>query len=229
MYLGFCGYSDSGKTTMICEVLDRLKEYRVAVVKHVPHGVDVKGKDSARFREHGAREVVLLGKEEMHIKDGSSLFAVLKELRDYDVLLVEGFKKYKFLRKVCLGDAPCEGCIMHDPDVEEVVEYIKREVEIERIQNELPNFNCGECSHRNCREMAEAIYRGEDNFKNCRYWNPNAVISVKVNGKEIYMGRFAQDVVVGTLTGLLSSFKGVGDVEEVEIRYRRKIKIENSQ
>ncbi len=222
MYLGFCGYSDSGKTTLICQVLDRLKDYRVAVVKHTPHKVDMKGKDSARFREHGAKEVVLLGEEEVHIKDGTSLFSVLKALDDYDVILVEGFKSYKFLRKVCLGDAPCEGCILHNPDVEDVVEYIKKEVEIERIQKELPNFNCGECSHRNCREMAEAIYRGKDEFRNCRYWNPHALISVKVNGKEIYMGRFAQDVVVGTLSGLLSSFKGVEKIEEVEIRFRMK-------
>ncbi len=218
MYLGFCGYSDSGKTTMICDVLDRLKNYRVAVIKHTPHGVDMRGKDSMRFREHGAEEVVLLGREEVRIRDATSLFSVLKSLDDYDVILVEGFKEYKFLRKVCLGDAPCEGCIMHDPNVEDVVEYIRKVVEIERIQRELPNFNCGECSHRNCKEMAEAIYRGEDEFKNCRYWNPNAVVSVKVNGKEIYMGKFAQDVVMNTIVGLLSSFKGVEEIKKVEIK-----------
>ncbi len=222
MFLGICGYSNSGKTTMITEIIRQLKGYKIAVVKHTPHGVDMEGKDSARFRDAGAEEVVLLGEEEIHIRDPSSLFSILKSLEDYDVILVEGFKKYKYLPKICLGDAECEGCIMRDPEMEEVLAYIRREVEIERIMKELPNFNCGECNHRNCREMAEAIYRGEDEFRNCRYWNPKAVISVKVNGKEIYMGRFAQDIVIKTISGMLSAFKGVGNIEEVEIKYRVK-------
>ncbi len=224
MYLGICGYSNSGKTALICEIIEHLKDYSVAVVKHTPHGIDLEGKDSDRFKESGAREVVLLNEDRVHFKQSASLFEVLKELEGYDVVLVEGFKKYKFLPKVCLGDAPCEACVMRDPDLDEVLEYIEREVEVERIMRQLPNFNCGECSHRNCREMAEAIYHGEDDFSGCRYWNPDAVISVKVNGREIYMGRFAQDVVVGTISGLLSSFKGVGEIEEVEIRYRKKTK-----
>ncbi len=222
MYLGICGYSNSGKTTMISEIIEKLREYRIAVVKHTPHGVDMEGKDSARFRESGAKEVVLVGEEEIHIKEPASLFSVLKELQDYDIVLVEGFKKYKYLPKICLGEAECEGCIMRDPEIEEVLEYIGRELAIERIMKELPNFNCGECDHRNCREMAEAIYGGKDEFKNCRYWNPNALISVRVNGKEIYMGRFAQDIVIKTLSGMLSAFKGVEDIQEVEIRYRVK-------
>ena len=221
MFLGFCGSSNSGKTTMICELIEKLKDYKVAVVKHTPHGIDVEGKDSERFKEAGAGEVVLLNSEAVHFRRGESLYRVLKSLRDYDVILVEGFKKYKFLPKVCLG-MECDNCVLKNPMVDEVLEYIEREVAIEKIMRELPNFNCGECSHKNCREMAEAIYRGEDDFKGCRYWNPDAVISVKVNGKDIYMGKFAQDVVVKTINGLLSAFKGTGEIKEVEIRYRLK-------
>ncbi len=207
---------------MIVELLQRLKDYKIAVVKHTPHGIDMQGKDSKRFREAGAMEVVLLGDEQVHIKNASSLFSVLKYLRDYDIIFVEGFKSYKFLPKICLGDAECENCIMRDPEIDDVIGYIEKEVKIERIMKELPNFNCGECNHRNCREMAEAIYRGEDDFKNCRYWNPNAVISVKVNGEDIYMGKFAQDIVIKTITGMLSAFKGVGNIREVEIKYKVK-------
>ena len=207
---------------MIVELLERLKDYRIAIIKHTPHGIDMQGKDSARFREAGAMEVVLLGDEQVHIKKASSLFSLLKSLENYDIILVEGFKSYKFLPKICLGEAECENCIMRNPNIEDVLNYIEKEVKIERIMKELPNFNCGECNHRNCREMAEAIYNGEDDFKNCRYWNPNAVISVKVNGKDVYMGKFAQDVVIKTITGMLSAFKGVGDIEEVEIKYKVK-------
>jgi molybdopterin-guanine dinucleotide biosynthesis protein B len=223
MYLGFCGPSNSGKTTMICEIIKRANDLKIAVVKHTPHGIDLEGKDSAKFKEAGAEEVVLLNNESVHFRSGESLYGILKGLKNYDVILVEGFKEYKFLPKVCLG-MECENCVLKDPNVEDVLSYIRREIAIERIQRELPNFNCGECNHRNCREMAEAIYRGEDEFKNCRYWNPHALISVKVNGKDIYMGKFAQDVVIKTITGLLSAFKGVDKIEEVEIKYKLKTK-----
>lgn len=221
MILGFCGFSDSGKTTMIVKLVERLKDrYSIAVVKHVSHEIDMRGKDSERFRAVGAKEVVLIGGEEVRIKDPENLFSALKSL-DYDVIFVEGFKKEKFVRKVCLGEADCEGCVMRNPDLDEVLKFVEEEIEVERILAKLPNFNCGECGHRNCEEMARAIHRGEDKFENCRYWNPNALVSVKVNGKEIYMGRFAQDVVMNTIAGLLSSFKGVGKIEDMEIKIKK--------
>ena len=219
MILGFCGHSNSGKTTIIEDLLRELSgEYKIAVVKHTPHGVDIEGKDSRRFREAGAKEVVLLGEEEIRFKDPENLFRVLKSL-DYDVIFVEGFKKEKFVPKVCLQDE-CENCVLRGNDKEEILKYMREEMEVEKILKKLPNFNCGECGHRNCEEMARAIYRGEDKFENCRYWNPNAQISVKVNGKDIYMGRFAQDVAMNTILGLLSSFKGVKEPKEVEIKIR---------
>ncbi len=222
MILGFCGFSDSGKTTMIEKIIETLRDnYSVAVVKHVGHGVDTRGKDSDRFRRVGAKEVVLIGEgEEVIFREPQTLFAVLKSLK-HDVILVEGFKGVKYLKKVCLSDAECEGCIMRNPTVDKVLEHIKREIEVEKILAKLPNFNCGDCGHRNCEEMARAIYRGEDKFENCRYWNPDALVSVRVNGKEIYMGRFAQDVVMNTIAGLLSAFKGVGKIEDVEIKIKK--------
>ncbi len=220
MILGFCGESNSGKTTIIEKLIERFRErYSIAVVKHTPHGVDVQGKDSRRFRDAGAREVILLGDEEVRFKEPDSLFKILHSL-NYDIIFVEGFKTEKFIPKVCFSNG-CMGCVAHGDDENKIINYIEEEIEVEKILKKLPNFNCGECGHKNCEEMARAIYRGEDNFKNCRYWNPNAVISVRVNGKDIYMGKFAQDVVINTIKGLLSSFKGVKEIENVEIKIKK--------
>ena len=95
--------SNSGKTTLIEKLVRILKErgLRVAVVKHASKGftVDQPGKDSWRFREAGADAVMLAGSGEMALMkrmsgepDLADLEAMLKE---FDVVIGEGFKKYK--------------------------------------------------------------------------------------------------------------------------------------
>ncbi len=59
----FVGNSGSGKTSLLEQVVRELKRlgYRVAVVKHAPHGFDIDpvGKDSWRFTQAGSDVVVL--------------------------------------------------------------------------------------------------------------------------------------------------------------------------
>ena len=53
--VAFVGNSNSGKTTLVVQIVGILKKlgYRVATVKHAAHGFDIDrpGKDSYRFRE----------------------------------------------------------------------------------------------------------------------------------------------------------------------------------
>jgi molybdopterin-guanine dinucleotide biosynthesis protein B len=57
------GRSGSGKTSAIASAVEILKGrgVRVAVVKHSHHDIDVKGKDTKRFREAGADLVIFSG------------------------------------------------------------------------------------------------------------------------------------------------------------------------
>ena len=59
----FAGYSNSGKTTLIEQIIPLLRQQglRVSVVKHAHHRFDIDhpGKDSHRHREAGAFEVVI--------------------------------------------------------------------------------------------------------------------------------------------------------------------------
>jgi molybdopterin-guanine dinucleotide biosynthesis protein len=61
--LGIAGFSDSGKTTLICGLIKVLKEkgIRTAVIKHDVHGIseDDGNKDTGRFRQAGACGVIL--------------------------------------------------------------------------------------------------------------------------------------------------------------------------
>jgi molybdopterin-guanine dinucleotide biosynthesis protein len=61
--MGIAGFSDSGKTTLICGLIKVLKEkgIRTAVIKHDVHGIseDDGNKDTGRFRQAGACGVIL--------------------------------------------------------------------------------------------------------------------------------------------------------------------------
>ncbi len=109
---GICGWSGSGKTSLIESVIPHLcnKGLKVAVIKHTDHEIQVDhpGKDSDRLFRSGA-DVFLKGSEEGLVRSRevahSSLAAVLSSLPlKYDLVLVEGHKNLP-LPKVWLVDS----------------------------------------------------------------------------------------------------------------------------
>jgi len=106
--LAVAGPSDSGKTTLVERLVERLREHgRVATVKHLrtDPAVDTEGKDTARHRAAGAD--VTYG-----ITDDAGWFATGRELTlaetlddlapEYDYALVEGYSSVD-LPTVALG------------------------------------------------------------------------------------------------------------------------------
>lgn len=99
-WVGFVGYSDSGKTTVVARMVAIFKQrgYRIAAVKHAAHGydMDVPGKDSWQHYQAGADQVVLAGAEciSMHQRflEPPALIDALSLIKEVDIILVEGFK-----------------------------------------------------------------------------------------------------------------------------------------
>ena len=95
--LGVVGPSDSGKTTLVERLADRLmKRGRVATIKHLTHApeVDTEGKDTARHRAAGAATTYGLTDDEGWFATGEdrTLDDTLDALApDYDYAIVEGF------------------------------------------------------------------------------------------------------------------------------------------
>jgi len=99
---GFVGASGSGKTTLITLILPQLRRrgLRVSTIKHAHHGfeMDRPGKDSARHREAGAQEVMVVSDRgwallsDHRSEDDLSLATLASRMAPVDMLLVEGFK-----------------------------------------------------------------------------------------------------------------------------------------
>ena len=99
---GFAGFSGAGKTTLIEQLIPRfvMEGLKVSLIKHAHHGFDLDkpGKDSFRFRESGALEVMLVSDHRwvlMHELRGQaepSLEEQMARMSPCDLVLVEGFK-----------------------------------------------------------------------------------------------------------------------------------------
>lgn len=100
---GIAGRSGSGKTTLIEAMLPllRARGLKVSVIKHSHHDFEMEppGKDSARFRQAGAQEVMVASPfryaivHELRGAPEPSLQEQLLRLAPADLVLVEGFKQ----------------------------------------------------------------------------------------------------------------------------------------
>lgn len=97
------GTSKSGKTTLIEYLISHLSKegLKIGTIKHVHHlgfSIDVKGKDTWRHSQAGAKIVVSVAPREIAIiKKGETFYQELDEILDLvkdeklDLLIIEGF------------------------------------------------------------------------------------------------------------------------------------------
>ncbi|MEN6341929.1 MAG: molybdopterin-guanine dinucleotide biosynthesis protein MobB [Methanospirillum sp.] len=128
----FAGWSGTGKTTLIEEVIGAAPPSLViGVVKHLggvhPFTLDP-GRDTTRFYERGVRAVVGIDAAKgVTVLRGDTLFAALDRLSDSGcgLALVEGFKSEPFA-KVVIGDLPSDRCVLRNPVAHEVIDALDR-------------------------------------------------------------------------------------------------------
>ena len=104
--ISFIGRSGVGKTTYLEKLIAELKRrgYRVGVVKHDIHGfeIDHPGKDTWRHAQAGADVVCISSREKFALIQKTQrdmpLEEILDQIRDVDIILVEGYKNHSALR-----------------------------------------------------------------------------------------------------------------------------------
>lgn len=99
--IGIIGYSNTGKTTLIEKLLPilRARGLRVSAIKHAHHGFDMDrpGKDSFRYREAGAGQVLIATQQRWALltetpEQPAILEELLAQLAPCDLVIVEGFR-----------------------------------------------------------------------------------------------------------------------------------------
>jgi molybdopterin-guanine dinucleotide biosynthesis protein B len=98
--IGFIGYSNSGKTTLIEKLIPIFRAHglTVSAIKNAHHGFDMDrpGKDSFRYREAGAGQVLISTGQRWALltetPKPSTLDELLQRLDSCDLVIVEGFK-----------------------------------------------------------------------------------------------------------------------------------------
>jgi len=99
--IGIIGYSNTGKTTLIEKLIPLFtaRGLRVAAIKNAHHGFDMDrpGKDSHRYREAGAAQVLIATSQRWALltetpQRPATLEELLGELAPCDLVIIEGFK-----------------------------------------------------------------------------------------------------------------------------------------
>ena len=110
--IGVYGYSNTGKTSIIVELIKKLKEakYKVATIKISDKKInfDTQEKDTYKHAETGANPIVLssLSETDFIIKKNLSIYDIIKYLTNFekiDIIIIEGVKGPD-IPKVRIGD-----------------------------------------------------------------------------------------------------------------------------
>jgi len=126
--IGVIGYSNSGKTTLIERLIPLFRQRGLAVsaIKNAHHGFDMDrpGKDSYRYREAGAGQVLITTAARWAMltetpQRPASLEELLAVLAPCDLVIVEGFKSEGHLPRIeALRTGQLEPPLFpHDPNV----------------------------------------------------------------------------------------------------------------
>jgi molybdopterin-guanine dinucleotide biosynthesis protein B len=126
--IGIIGYSNSGKTTLIEKLIPllRARGLSVSAIKNAHHGFDMDrpGKDSFRYREAGAGQVLIATSRRWALltetPDGATpLEDLMQNLAECDLVIIEGFKSEGHIPRIEVRrSASTEAPIFpHDPNV----------------------------------------------------------------------------------------------------------------
>lgn len=190
--IGFYGVSNSGKTSVIVDLIQQLtkQRFRIATLKKTDKAIsiDKKGSDTWRHGQAGADLVVFSSKNETDFimkksMDSDAILNYIVGFGLYDIIFVEGASNPR-IPKIKLGEIKSrENTIgTYDGNSDAILEVVKME---------------------------------------CKKKQRMPQMSIKVNNTKIPLNDFAMTIIENTIVGMLRSLKDVDVINDVEIRFNR--------
>lgn len=233
------GYKKSGKTEAIEGLVRELvrRGYRVGTVKHVPIGgftLDQPMTDTWKHAQAGSERVVSVSPGEVATleKRKADLSEVLPDFGELDFVIVEGFHRSENVAKIMIARDNDEAAELDDEftvgfighgvrgkpilargDAKALADLVEQ-----RAISLVGNLDCGECGYSSCRSFALAALAGKAPKGGCRALHGG--VELTVNGRKVPLKSFMQDLIAGTIWGMLSSLKGAKG-HEIKIEVRR--------
>jgi molybdopterin-guanine dinucleotide biosynthesis protein B len=236
------GFKASGKTRVVEAIVRELRDrgYVVGTLKHTTEDVllDTPGKDTWRHREAGAGATAILHESSaaFFFDRYLTVYEAASKLGGLDFVVLEGFKSLGTVAKIILPREAGEVERLSDgleiacvdlvdggfgsgvrvpvfsiDDIGGVVDIVE-----DRVFHLLPSLNCHGCGYSDCREMATAILAGDSDVDKCVVMGATG-ISLRVDGEEVLLGPFVQELIRNVITGLVKTFKGVEDPRRIEL------------
>ena len=206
------GKTGTGKTALLERLIAEFKKRgcRIATVKHSPGGmeIDKSGKDSWRFAEAGSDAVVISSPDKLafikNVDDDSSIEYILHTIgSDFDIVLVEGFRKGKapkieVHRKELGQDLLCP------------FEELSVIVTDEPLDIDIPQIPLNDTV-----AVADFI---EKNF----ILESEGDASLFVNGKQVFINPFVKEIITRISLAIVSTLKGVEKIKSLDISVKNK-------
>jgi len=211
--VGFCGASNSGKTTLVCGVVSQLSRrgLKVGVIKHHGHPEPLQSsaspKDSDRLAQAGAHRVALVH------SGGLWLFAPPNKcqdpaqvadgfLTDMDLVLVEGFKS-----------ATIDKIEVVAPDKKPLLPQGGRLLALTRRGGGPPEAGLEVLDADQPRRVADFIL---DKLPDLRPTH-QSVVKLAVNGVELELNPFVGQILKAAIMSMVKPLKGGSDPKQIEV------------
>ncbi|RLC52216.1 MAG: molybdopterin-guanine dinucleotide biosynthesis protein B [Candidatus Cloacimonadota bacterium] len=233
--LSVAGYHKTGKTTLVINLIEELKKRgkKVVSIKDIHNedfSMDKEGSDSYKHLQTNGETVFARGLSQTYQiwKRRLSLNEMLSRL-DADFVIVEGMKSAALPRILCaeneeqltelLNDSVflISGKIADNLNDFRQIPVLRSQNEIEKIADlveekvfeVLPfpeNGKCRACG-LSCRQMVGEILKGNRKRTDCKT-DRLEESKLKINGKEIKMAPFVQNIFHDTVLGFVKNLKG---------------------
>lgn len=136
--IGFYGESNTGKTALLVEIINRLSKegFNVASIKISDKGIsiDSEGKDTWKHAQAGSKLVVFSSENETDFLlkqkiSNNEIVENIKRLGNYDIILVEGANDEN-TPKIRIGDIKerKNTILTYDDDFDGLINFIKNEI-----------------------------------------------------------------------------------------------------